>query len=190
MQLRKLEKGVNRDALEECQTRVLAIALIHEKLYQSRNYSHVPFSEYARSLASNVFHATAVSHANVQLDLAIDDVSLGVDRAIPCGLVLNELITNALKHGFTDGRRGTIRVELVRLDATRLRLTVTDDGAGLPANSIYTPPSPSVCSSSVRSRSSSTPSSRSGRSVGLRSSSRSPRTRAAATDVASLARAT
>lgn len=132
MQLRKLEAGANRDALEECQTRVQAIALIHEKLYQSKDYSLVPFSEYARSLASNVFHATGVSPASVSLELAIADLALAVDRAIPCGLVLNELITNALKHAFKDGRQGTIRVELSKLDQGRLRLTVKDDGVGLP----------------------------------------------------------
>jgi PAS domain S-box-containing protein len=132
MQARKLDEGTTRDAVEECQTRVQAIALIHEKLYQSKDYARVPFSEYARSLANNVFHAIDVSPSTVTLDLAIEDLVLGVDRAIPCGLVLNELITNALKHGFTDGRSGTIRVELVALDDGRLRLAVHDNGVGLP----------------------------------------------------------
>ncbi|WP_394842337.1 CHASE domain-containing protein [Pendulispora brunnea] len=133
MQVRKLDAGANRDALEECQTRVQAIALIHEKLYQSKDYSNVPFSEYARSLATNVFHATTDgSLTSVRLELDIEDLALAVDRAIPCGLVLNELITNALKHGFRDGREGTIRVELTKLDAGRLRLAVKDNGVGLP----------------------------------------------------------
>ncbi len=132
MQIRKLDAGANRDALEECQTRVQAIALIHEKLYQSKDYSRVPFSEYARSLATNVFHAAGASLPGVRLELAIEDLSLAVDRAIPCGLVLNELITNALKHGFQHARQGTIRVELAKLDAGRLRMAVKDDGVGLP----------------------------------------------------------
>ncbi|WP_394836016.1 PAS domain S-box protein [Pendulispora rubella] len=132
MQVRKLDVGANRDALEECQTRVQAIALIHEKLYQSKDYSRVPFSEYARSLATNVFRATGGAFASVTLELAIEDLALAVDRAIPCGLVLNELITNALKHGFRDGRQGTIRVELAKLDMGRLRLAVKDNGIGLP----------------------------------------------------------
>jgi two-component system, sensor histidine kinase PdtaS len=126
IQTKRLEPGKNRDALEECQTRVQAIALIHEKLYQSRDYSRVPFSDYVR------FHATGISPGGVNLELAIDDVTLGVDTAIPCGLLLNELITNALKHGFKDRRRGKIRVELTRQDERRLRLAVTDNGVGLP----------------------------------------------------------
>jgi PAS domain S-box-containing protein len=132
MQMTRLEEGKSRHALEECQTRVQAIALIHEKLYQSRDYSRVPFAEYARSLASNVFHATGMAMTRVNLELAIDDVDLAVDRAIPCGLVLNELITNALKHAFKGTRSGNLRVELTRLEGARLRLAVTDDGVGLP----------------------------------------------------------
>jgi two-component sensor histidine kinase len=132
MQVRRIDHGSTRDALEECQTRVLAIALIHEKLYQSKDYSEVRFAEYARSLAANVFHATGISPREVSLELAIDEVPLGVDLAIPCGLVINELITNSLKHGFKDGRTGTLRVALSKLDDGKLRLTVSDDGAGLP----------------------------------------------------------
>ncbi|MFT3698794.1 MAG: PAS domain S-box protein [Kofleriaceae bacterium] len=133
MQVRKLDRGETRDALEECQTRVLAIALIHEKLYQSKDYSQVRFAEYARSLAASVFHATGTSASNVQLDLAIEEVPLAIDRAIPCGLVINELITNSLKHGFAHGRHGTLRVELGRIADDKLRLIVEDDGVGLPA---------------------------------------------------------
>jgi PAS domain S-box-containing protein len=133
MQVRRIEPGSTRDALEECQTRVLAIALIHEKLYQSKDYSEVEFSAYTRSLAANVFHTTGISQREVSLKLEIDDIPLGVDLAIPCGLVINELITNSLKHGFKDGRTGTVRVALKKLDDGKLRLTVQDDGVGLPA---------------------------------------------------------
>ncbi len=132
MQARKLEEGTSRDALEECETRVQSIALVHEQLYQSKDYARVSISAYARSLASNVFRALGVSPARVSLQLAIDDVELAVDRAIPCGLLLNELITNSLKHGFKDGRSGNVRVELGLLEGGLLRLAVTDDGAGLP----------------------------------------------------------
>ena len=93
MQVRSLADDASRDALHECQARVQAMALIHEKLYQSKDYARVPFAEYARSLAGNVFHATGVSPEGISLELAIEDVALAVDKAIPCGLILNELIT-------------------------------------------------------------------------------------------------
>jgi two-component sensor histidine kinase len=131
MQVRKLTGDADRTALEECQTRVQAIALIHEQLYQSRDYANVPFSQYARILVNNVFHTMGVSHDSVKLDLAIADVAVPVDKAIPCGLLLNELITNALKHAFKDRRDGELRVELARSDRT-IRLVVADNGVGLP----------------------------------------------------------
>lgn len=130
MQVRQLEDTSSRDALEECQTRVQAIALIHEKLYQSKDYSRVPFSEYAKSLASNIFAATGISPAAVSLQLAMEDVSLGVDKAIPCGLILNELITNALKHAFPPPSRGSVRVEL-RAEDDQIAFSVSDDGVGM-----------------------------------------------------------
>lgn len=134
MQLRNTELGPSSSALLECQTRVQAIALIHEQLYQSKDYAQVPFSDYVRTLANNVFAATGASPASVSLDVVVEPVSLAVDKAIPCGLVLNELITNSLKHGFADGRSGTVRVELLRVGEDRCRVVVQDDGVGLPAD--------------------------------------------------------
>jgi two-component sensor histidine kinase len=134
MQVRQLERGSSRDALTECQTRVQAIALIHEKLYQSKDYSRVRFSEYAKSLASNILSATGISPAEVSLRLVMDDVALGVDKAIPCGLILNELITNALKHAFPPPMLGTVSVELHQECDYMVAISVADNGIGMPAN--------------------------------------------------------
>jgi PAS domain S-box-containing protein len=131
MQARQLEDDSSRDALAECQTRVQAIALIHEKLYQSKDYSRVHFSEYAKSLASNIFSATGLSPQSVSLRLNIEDVALGVDKAIPCGLILNELITNALKHAFPPPMLGTVNVELHKPGAHVVSISVSDDGVGM-----------------------------------------------------------
>lgn len=130
MQIRVVSDGPSRIALEECKTRVQAIALIHEQLYQSRDFASIPFSTYVRSLAANVFHAMGVSPASIRLELQIDPVSLTVDKAIPCGLILNELITNALKHAFPNERRGSLRVAL-RGGAEAVSLSVSDDGVGI-----------------------------------------------------------
>ena len=130
MQARKLRDVSSRSALAECQNRVLAIALIHEKLYQSRDYAHVPFSDYARGLAANIFNATGVSPDNVKLCVECESLSFSLDKAIPCGLILNELITNALKHAFPNERRGIIRVQM-RSASGMLELQVGDDGVGM-----------------------------------------------------------
>lgn len=134
MQARQLSDKASRRALEECKTRVEAIALIHEKLYQSKDYARVPFSDYARGLAQNIFHTAGVSHSVIDLRVEIEGMALAVDKAIPCGLILNELITNALKHAFPDDRRGVVRVELRKEGATDVLLAVGDDGVGLPPN--------------------------------------------------------
>jgi len=131
MQRRNLENETARRALEECGMRVLAIAQIHETLYQSKDYGRVPFHDYIRSIAANVFGAGGIVPGNVQLELAITPVSLPVDKAIPCGLIVNELITNAMKHAFPGGRGGTIRVAL-SAGGGEVRLCVADDGVGLP----------------------------------------------------------
>jgi two-component sensor histidine kinase len=131
MQVQPMAEGSSRSALEECTTRVEAIALIHEKLYQSRDYAQIPFAEYARGLATNIFRSTGVSSARITLGLEIEDISLPVDQAIPCGLILNELITNALKHAFPEDRTGTVRVELRKPHACEMLLAVFDDGVGM-----------------------------------------------------------
>lgn len=134
MQLRRLKDSSSRETLEQCQHRVQAIALIHEKLYQSKNMVSVPLVEYVHSLASEVFQAANVPAATVSLDIAIADIALPIDTAIPCGLIINELVTNALKHAFPNSRQGSIRISVERLSASSLRLAVADNGVGLPAD--------------------------------------------------------
>lgn len=131
MQLRQLHDAAARRALQETQMRIQAIAQIHEQLYQEENYANIEFSDYARSLASRVFQTSGISAA-VSLDLAFEAVTLAVDKAIPCGLILNELIVNASKHAFPGDRRGTIRVALQAAPPHHVALTVADDGCGMP----------------------------------------------------------
>jgi PAS domain S-box-containing protein len=119
-------------ALGDSQTRVRSMALIHEKLYQSQSLADIDFSEYVRSLSSDLFRSYQRNFTTVQLDIQTDDISLELDLAVSCGLILNELMTNALKYAFPDGRCGTIRVELRAAPGRTLSLRVADDGVGLP----------------------------------------------------------
>ena len=132
LQIRQIGDRAAKNALVEAQSRVASIALIHERLYQSQDYSRVPFSEYATSLARNVFDAAGASPSRVGLELDIEPLNLPVDRAIPCGLILNELITNALKHAFPEGRVGKVTVHMHRRSHGEVMLSVADDGVGLP----------------------------------------------------------
>lgn len=132
MQARSLEPGASRGALEQCLTRVQAIALIHDKLYHSCNFARVAFSDYVASLAREIFRALGAAPGRVELELELEPVVLPVDKAIPCALILNELISNALEHAFPGGGPGTVRVELAATERGRARLSVRDDGTGLP----------------------------------------------------------
>jgi PAS domain S-box-containing protein len=130
LQARKIDNVGNRSGLEECRQRVETIALIHEQLYQAKDYAQVPFSDYVKRLVGNVFQATSLSHPLVTLAIDVENILLPVDRAIPCGLILNELVTNALKHAFPGNRPGAIRIELKQSGNDEVVLAVRDDGVG------------------------------------------------------------
>jgi PAS domain S-box-containing protein len=121
-----------RECLGECQNRIRSMALVHEKLYRSGNLSRIDFAEYLRSLSAALFHSCRTDADRVRLDFKASDVSLDVNTAIPCGLIANELILNALKHGFPAGSTGTLRIGLDDLGEGRYRMVVADDGVGFP----------------------------------------------------------
>jgi len=117
-------------AFRESQDRIRSMALIHEKLYQARDISRVDFGEYARSLTAYLSRSY-VTRPGIAVSVDIEGIALDIDKAIPCGLIINELVSNALKYAFRDGRDGEVRVALAR-DGNAFTLTVGDNGAGLP----------------------------------------------------------
>ena len=121
--------------LRAMQARVLSMALLHETLVRSDSIAAVDLGRYLRQLATQAFQASAVDAGAVRLQLDLASAQVGMDQAIPCGLLVNELIANGLQHAFPDGLAGTLRVELQSVDdGRRLRLCVSDDGVGLPAD--------------------------------------------------------
>lgn len=120
------------EVFKEGQGRVRSMALIHEKLYQSEDLARVDFSEYISNLAAYLFRSYEVNAGAVRLSVEAEDVLLGVDTAIPCGLIINELVSNSLKHAFPGGTGGSINITLRPAGTERLTLTVADDGVGLP----------------------------------------------------------
>ena len=117
--------------LQESQDRVRAMSLVHESLYRSDSISEVDFGEYAASLAQQLLHTYSLGSTKVRLRTDVQPLRLDLAHAVPCGLILNELISNALKHAFPDGRSGEIHVRLRRIDAQRCLLSVSDDGIGI-----------------------------------------------------------
>ena len=119
------------EIFRDSRNRIKTMAMIHEKLYQSKEFSRLDFTSYVRSLGAGLFTAYGASVDRISLSIEIDDVSLDIDSSISCGLLINELLSNALKYAFPDGRRGTISV-ILRQTEGEYRLCVRDDGVGFP----------------------------------------------------------
>jgi PAS domain S-box-containing protein len=120
-----------RQTLRESQDRIRSIALVHEMLYRSHDLSRVGFAEYVKALLLQLFRSYNADSRGIRHVIDVGEVELGIDVAVPCGLILNELVANALKHAFSDGRAGKIEV-LMKAEPSRYLLTVRDDGVGLP----------------------------------------------------------
>jgi two-component system response regulator len=136
--LLNLQSGYIRDShaldmFRECQNRVRSMALIHEVLYQAKDLARVNFAEYIKNLALNLFRSYGVSSEVISLNISVREVMLEIDTAIPCGLIINELVSNSLKYAFPGGKTGKITIDMHLEDGNQLILIVSDDGVGLPA---------------------------------------------------------
>ena len=123
--------------LRESQNRVRSMALIHEKLYRSDDLAHIDFAEYVHNLSAFLFRSYGRAAGVVSLRIEGGGVRLGLDRAVPCGLIVNELISNALKHAFPNERSGEIYVAIAPHGENGLMLIVRDNGVGLPPGLDY-----------------------------------------------------
>ncbi len=133
MQSKYIKDKRTLEIFRESQNRVKTMALIHTKLYQSTDLARVDFGDYVRKLASDLIDSYRLEPDAVTLALDIGDVYFDVNVGIPCGLIINELLTNALKHAFPDGHKGEVRVRM-RPEDGRVVLAVADNGIGFPEN--------------------------------------------------------
>lgn len=131
LQRHKLKDQQAATALLESQNRIETIALIHEKLYCSKDLARIDCSEYIAGLVANLFSTYNINPNQVALETQIDSISLDIDKAIPCGLMINELVSNALKYAFPTSAPGKITVELRREDSENVLLVVRDNGVGM-----------------------------------------------------------
>jgi PAS domain S-box-containing protein len=115
----------------ESQSRVRAISLVHETLYRRSEFARIDVREYVRSLIGHLTRSYETSSGRPEIRIEVDPIELTLDNAVPCGLILTELVSNSLKHAFPSGRRGYLRVGLRALAEGELELAVADDGVGL-----------------------------------------------------------
>jgi PAS domain S-box-containing protein len=126
------EEAVN--VLKESQNRVKSMAMIHEKLYKSRNFSEINFADYIRSLVSDLFYSYGVDSNRIRTIIVLDEVMMGLETAIPCGLIVSELVTNTLKYAFPHQEEGEFRIELHAYEDGFYELMISDNGVGIPEN--------------------------------------------------------
>jgi PAS domain S-box-containing protein len=132
MQARRAQNEATSVLFQESQNRVQSMALIHEHLYQSPELSQIDFSEYIHSLTDNLFRCYGVSQKIISLKIETNGIKLNLDVAIPCGLLINELVSNSLKYAFPNNECGEILIRLVSVIENTITLTVGDNGVGIP----------------------------------------------------------
>jgi two-component sensor histidine kinase len=119
------------EMLKDSQNRIRSMSLIHEKLYSSKNLAHINMNDYIKDLTSQIIQFYRNVSAQVALKLEAEDIWLGIDTAIPCGLIINEMVSNSLKHAFPENRKGEIRITLQKTENDDILMKVKDNGIGI-----------------------------------------------------------
>ncbi|MBF0459223.1 MAG: response regulator [Nitrospirae bacterium] len=116
---------------KDSEHRIRSMALIHEKLYNSKDLGRIDFGDYVKNLCSGLFSSYGVNKKDIRFNVDTAEISMGIDTAIPCGLVINELVSNSLKYAFKKGQKGEISIKLREMEGNEYELTVGDTGIGL-----------------------------------------------------------
>lgn len=126
-------KGASpQEVLSESRNRIRSMALVHEKLYKSENFATVDFGQYIQELAADIVYSFGVSEEKIKLDITCDNILLDVEMSIPCGLIVNELVSNAVKYAFPGDAGGLVRISLREAADGMLSLVIGDTGVGVP----------------------------------------------------------
>src|SRR6185436_9091774 len=137
--LLNLQSGYIKDeqtlkTVKDGQNRVRTMALVHEKFYQAEELSEIHFGEYADKLCQFLFQSYSDRTDRVKLKINSDDVRFDMDTAMPCGLLINEVVSNALKYAFPFDNSGEIKIELRKLAENDIEMCISDNGIGMPEN--------------------------------------------------------
>lgn len=130
LEANRIDHPTTKGVLKDMQNRILAMASLHEALYRSNSFAQVDLESYLKELTNQLQRSLVASPGQITFHLEVLPVGLDLDQAVPCGLIVNELVSNALKHGFPNGRRGEVRVIAEWAGEGLLRLRISDDGIG------------------------------------------------------------
>ncbi|TAF36332.1 MAG: PAS domain S-box protein [Oscillatoriales cyanobacterium] len=137
LQSRYIQDSHVTELLKESQNRVRSMALVHEQLYQSKDLSKIDFADYIHNLAQNLFQAYEINAKAIKLQTKIAPCFMNIDTAVPCGLIINEFVTNSLKYAFPEQNQGTIKIDFSFDNDRVCVLVVSDSGIGLPKDLDY-----------------------------------------------------
>lgn len=121
-------------ALKEGQDRIKSMALIHERFYQSDGISQIDFDDYSRKLIEHLYSSFKINPNSIVVDIKIENVKLDIDTAVPCGLIINEIVSNAFKHAFKEGEKGEVQIRLQNTTEGEYYLEIKDNGVGMSAD--------------------------------------------------------
>ena len=131
LQSRTLADTAAKAVLRDSQSRIRAMALVHEKLYQSANLARIDLADYAQSLVRSLHETYCLAANEITVQVDIDACWVDIETALPCGLILTELVSNSFKYAFPDASQGTITIRSTKPSAHQIQLTIADDGIGL-----------------------------------------------------------
>ncbi len=129
-----VDDEVALDMLRESQDRIKSMSFVHESLYQSNKLAEVNFAEYIKNIARNLYHSYGRMEGGITMNYELQDIYMNLDTSIPCGLIINEIVSNSLKYAFLDREKGNILINFSKLSDGKLKLIISDDGIGLPEN--------------------------------------------------------
>jgi PAS domain S-box-containing protein len=121
-----------KEAFKESQNRLSSMSLIHEKLYRSKNLAQIDLGVYIQNFVTHLFHTYEVDASQIKMSIDTEDIQVDINKAIPCGLILNELVSNSLKHAFPSVQKGKLAISLHKNKRGKIVLSVRDDGKGVP----------------------------------------------------------
>jgi PAS domain S-box-containing protein len=132
LQSRHIKDEESLELFKSSQSRVKSMALIHERLYQSKDFTRIDVADYVQNLTNHLFITYGISRDDIKLKINIKDIFLDINTAIPCALIINEIVSNSLKHAFPNGKKGEIKISMHPLSKDEVELVVGDNGVGIP----------------------------------------------------------
>ncbi len=132
LQAKKIKDKKLIEILDVCQNRIQSIALIHEKFQRSKSPARIELAHYIQELADLLYRSHGVDSNVIRLNAEMENIQVDIDRAIPFGLIVNEVLTNSLRHAFPNGKNGEIRIRLRAVNQRKLEFVLSDNGVGLP----------------------------------------------------------